>query len=126
MVSGQNFQPRFRRSLRPVPGAFLRFSSVERTVPISSTVYGVVIGISFNGYRLSVSLKIRLKTSSCVHACQSQFRGDRPHCLDTERDVLIEINTQVSRAINNVLAIDAAREGPIFHLAADRPSVYLG
>src|SRR5262249_50761945 len=47
---------------------------------------------------------------------QPQILGDRFHRLNAERDVLFQVDSHVGGAVDDVVAIYAAREGFVLHL----------
>src|SRR4029077_20505426 len=57
---------------------------------------------------------------------ETEFVGDGLQSLDAESNVLVQINTQSRRALNNVVAVHLAGEGLIFHPFSHRLGVDLG
>ena len=50
-------------------------------------------------------------TGSCGVSCETQLGSPRLHRLDAECDVIVQRRPKFLRAIDDVLAADAAREG---------------
>src|SRR5260370_40643773 len=57
---------------------------------------------------------------------QAQLSRDSLHGLDTESDVLFEIQTEVGGAFDDVFAVDAAGEGFVLHFFTDGWDLSLG
>ena len=56
------------------------------------------------------------RTCWCGTSIQAQLVCDSLQGFDAERDVIFEVDAQISCAIYDVLAFDVAREGFVFHL----------
>src|ERR1051326_215901 len=57
-------------------------------------------------------------------ASQTEVLGARLHRLDAEVNVLLQRDTQLLRAVDDVLAVHAAREGLVLHLLLDAGYIY--
>src|ERR1035441_10278511 len=64
-----------------------------------------------------------LLTGSCGVSCETQLGSPRLHRLDAEGDVIVQRLPEFLRAIEDVLAANAAREGFVLHLFPDRRDV---
>src|SRR5690242_16452963 len=78
----------------------------------------------FSGRRTKPKVKVIFRTASSGLRrrgvpFQTQFGSDLLHRVDAEGDVLVEINAEVSGAVDDVVAADASGKRLVFHAAAD-------
>src|SRR5215471_15095824 len=85
--------------------------------PMRSQVVLLESNIRDRGLRLrsEVSWSRVARLASCRAAVESEVFRDRLHGFDAEADVLVEVDAEVFRSVDDVVAVHLAGEGFVFH-----------